>query len=192
MTSSNAVRSAEELAGEQKRVQRALHSLSGSAWTRILSQDARRGLHELGHFPDYEPELDWTPRQVAGHLRDSARIFAARIQAVQTRQRPFLPDFVTTDPARLADYAAIPIPLLLDELDDAQARLCECLLRVTDDDLARVGVHELDGAVTLAVIAGFLPTHQRDHATQLEALATTPGARAQDEHRLPRGRTQTS
>lgn len=131
-------------------------------------------MQELGHFPDYEPELDWTPRQVAGHLRDSAQIFAARIRAIQTQDRPFLIDFVTTDPARLHNYAATPIQLLLDELDDAQAQLCQCLLRVSDEDLPLLAVHEVDGEVSLAAMVAFLPPHQRDHATQLETLAADP------------------
>jgi hypothetical protein len=38
-------------------------------------------LASLAYFPDFPGEVAWPPCDVAGHLRDSALIFAARIHA---------------------------------------------------------------------------------------------------------------
>jgi hypothetical protein len=73
-----------------------------------LSPSARRRLVGLGHFPAYAAELDWTPHEVAGHLRDSARVFTDRIGRIGREDRPALPDFVPDEPARVAGYRTVP------------------------------------------------------------------------------------
>ena len=60
--------------------------------------------------------------------------------------------------------------MLTDELRTAQAALLTTIAGLGLDDLARAGVHEVDGRVTVADLIAFLPAHQRDHAEQLAAL----------------------
>jgi hypothetical protein len=159
------------LADEQWRVAAALDSAQArGAWDARLRPEARRRLVRLGHFPAYAAELDWTPREVAGHLRDSARIFAARIRRIRTEVEPVLADFVTDALERLADYRATPPESLVAELRTAQAQLLQAVAAVRAGDLERPGVHEVDGRVTVAGLLAFLPEHQRDHADQLRAL----------------------
>lgn len=88
---------------------------------------AARELIAMGHFGQYEDELAWTPRQVVGHLRDSAQIFTVRVHELQGGVRPLLADFVTDAPARLADSAASTPEELLAGLDTAQQQLREVL-----------------------------------------------------------------
>jgi hypothetical protein len=158
---------AAELAAAQRRVD---GLLTAGAWDALLSSDARDRLVRLGHFPQYAVELDWTPRQVAGHLRDSARIFAERIGRIRAEDEPALPDFVTDAPERLAGYATTPVEQLVAQLRVAQAALLGAVASVPATELDRAGVHEVDGRVTLADLLRFLPGHQRDHAEQLTAL----------------------
>ena len=123
-----------------------------------------------GHFPQNAAELDWTPREIAGHLRDSAGVFTDRLTRLRTQDEPTFADFVPAEPARVAGYAATPFPRLLAELRTAQAGLLRAVADVDPGDLDRAGVHEVDGRVTVADLLRFLPAHQRDHADQLAAL----------------------
>lgn len=164
------------LSGEQARVWAAAAGLSSEGWEVRLPRAGVEELRALGHFGHYETELGWTPRQVVGHLRDSARIFTGRIRALQAGGQPLLGDFVTDEPARLRDYAARTRTQLLEELNVAQEQLREVLAGVEVSQLRCRGTHEIDGDLTLADVVAFLPGHQRDHAEQLVRLANAAHA----------------
>jgi hypothetical protein len=155
------------LAVQQRRVASLLARVTGDP---ALPARARRRLVRLGHFPAYTGELDWTAWEVAGHLRDSARVFTDRIERIGSGTRPALPDFVPDEPTRVGGYRATPPAVLAAELAVAQAGLLAAVRAVRPDRLGAVGVHEVDGPVTLAEVLAFLPAHQRDHAEQLAAL----------------------
>lgn len=159
------------LADEQERVATLVDTaLARPGWDVRLLADHRHRLVRLGHFPAYSAELDWTPREVVGHLRDSARVFTGRIRRLRTEAEPLLADFVTDAPERLADYRSTAPEDLVDQLRAAQAGLLRTLADIGADDLVRSGRHEVDGRVTVADLLAFLPGHQRDHADQLTAL----------------------
>ena len=70
--------SAAALAEEQWRVATLVRAAEvRGRWDAVLPDGARWRLVRSGHFGEYEAELDWTPREVVGHLRDSARVFTA-------------------------------------------------------------------------------------------------------------------
>ncbi|HYO36775.1 MAG TPA: DinB family protein [Geodermatophilus sp.] len=156
------------LAAQQERVAALLARAGGRIL--LLSPAARRRLVRLGHFPAYATELDWTPHEVAGHLRDRARVFTDRIRRIGEQDRPALADFVPDEPARVAGYRATPPAVLMAELSAAQAELLATVRAVDPGRLGAVGVHAVDGPVSLAGLLAFLLGHQRDHAEQLAAL----------------------
>lgn len=159
------------LGEEQWRVTTLLQTIeTRRRWDAELDPDARWRLARRGHFPEYSAELDWTPREVTGHLRDSARIFAERIRRMLEEDLPRLPDFVTDAPQRLADYRGTPPARLVDELRTAQAALLSTVAALSPGDLEREGRHEVEGRILVGDLVGFLPSHQRDHAEQLGAL----------------------
>lgn len=159
------------LGEEQWRVATLLHAVDGRGrWDAELDDAARWPLVRRGHFPANAAELDWTPREVAGHLRDSARVFAERLRRLTTEDRPHLPDFVPAEPARVAGYRATPPARLLEELRAAQTELLTTVAGLRSADLDRTGVHEVDGPVTVSDVLAFLTAHQRDHAEQLATL----------------------
>ena len=139
-------------------------------WDAVLPDDARWRLARTGHFAGYAAELDWTPRDVVGHLCDSARVFTDRLRRICTEDVPLLGDFVPDDAARLARYRAAPGERLVDELRAAQAALLVTVAGLGPGDLDRAGQHETEGRVTVAELLRFLPAHQRQHAEQLTAL----------------------
>lgn len=139
-------------------------------WEARLSEGERLRLLELGHFPEYGGELDWTPIEVAGHLAESASVFATRLHRLRAERRPFLADFETTDKDRVTNYRRWPRSELLHRLADAQRKLREVAASVTPHELERSGEHEVAGDVQIGDIMAFLPAHQGDHAEQLESL----------------------
>jgi hypothetical protein len=143
---------------------------TGERWDVRLRPEQRRRLVRLGHFSAYSLELAWTPREVAGHLRDSARVFTERIRRIRTESAPPLADFVTDAPVRLADYRETDPQDLVAQLRTAQAELLRAVAEVGPADLERTGIHETDGPVRVTDLLAFLPEHQRDHADQLWAL----------------------
>ena len=161
----------EALARQQARVDLLVtRAAGGERWDARLSPADRARLVGLGHFPEYASELAWTPREVAGHLRDSALVFTERIYRMRTESAPLLPDFVPDEPTRVAGYRTVPPVQLAEQLRTAQTALFDSVSGLTTGELARTGVHEIDGPVTLASLVEFLPAHQRDHADQLAAL----------------------
>ncbi len=159
------------LADEQERVAALVDTaLARGAWDARLRPEQRRRLIRVGHFPAYSAELDWTPREVAGHLRDSARIFGDRIRRMRNELEPALADFVTGAPDRLSDYRTTAPGDLVTQLRTAQAHLLRAVAAVRAPDLDRIGIHEVDGRVRVADLLAFLPDHQRDHADQLAGL----------------------
>ncbi|MGY1692848.1 DinB family protein [Geodermatophilus sp. SYSU D01105] len=162
---------ADSLARQQARVDLLLaRAVSGGRWQARLSAGDRARLVRRGHFPAHAAELEWTPREVAGHLRDSALVFTERIYRLRTQSRPVLADFVPDEPERVAGYRDVPPVQLLEQLRRAQAALFDSVAGLTPADLDRGGLHAVDGPVTLGDVVAFLPGHQRDHADQLAAL----------------------
>ncbi|MGY1827354.1 DinB family protein [Blastococcus sp. SYSU DS0541] len=163
--------SADVLAAQQRRVAGLLAAAPAAALTTRRLPEAERGrLVGCGHFPAYAAELAWTPHEVAGHLRDSALVFTARIGRLRAEEHPLLPDFDPTEADRVAGYAAVVPARMLAELRDAQRGLLAAVRGVPEVERARTGRHATDGALTLGDVLDFLPGHQRDHAEQLAAL----------------------
>jgi hypothetical protein len=168
---SRVVGAADTLARQQARVDLLVaRAVSSGRMDVPLPAAGRTRLSRVGHFPAYGTELDWTPREVAGHLRDSALVFTERIYRLRTETDPLLPDFLTDEPSRVAGYRAVPPGQLAEQLRTAQAALFDSVARLDPAELQRAGRHEVDGRTTLADIVTFLPAHQRDHADQLAAL----------------------
>ncbi|MGY1635966.1 DinB family protein [Geodermatophilus sp. SYSU D00742] len=162
---------ADTLARHQARVDLLVtRAVADGGWEVRPSAADRARLLGLGHFPAHAAELDWTPREVAGHLRDSALVFTERIYRLRTESVPLLPDFVPDEPGRVAGYRTVPPVQLAEQLRTAQTALFDSVAGLRPADLDRAGVHEVDGPVTLADVLAFLPAHQRDHADQLAAL----------------------
>jgi hypothetical protein len=142
---------------------------SDDRWHACLQPEDRQRLVHLGHFPDYAIELDWTVGEVAGHLRDSARVFTDRLRRMCTERQPRLADFVTDAPERLDDYRSTPPAQLLQQLRRAQEELLRTVAGVDATQLHRTGLHAVDGRITVVEVLDFLPRHQLDHAQQLAA-----------------------
>lgn len=155
---------------QQERVGLRVGRLTDAGWEAGLQPMGLERLVQLGHFPAHPWELDWSPREVVGHLRDSARVFTRRINRIRTEDRPRLSAFTTDAPARVQEYGRTPVDELSEQFEQAQQDLIAAVEAVEPDELRRVAVHEERGEVMLGELLAALPTHQRDHAEQLAAL----------------------
>ena len=170
-TMHRAAPAAAELLRHQRRVAAVLTGLPDERWAAGLGRAARRALVRTGHFPEYSGELDWTPVEVAGHLRDSARVFTDRLRRLVAGDPAPLADFDPLEPARVAGYARLPRAVLLSGLHDAQLTLHATVAALSPPELRRSGRRDTGEPVTVAELVTFLPEHQADHAAQLETLA---------------------
>lgn len=159
------------------------------AWSVTLPPHERGRLIGQGHFTAYAAELDWSPLEVVGHLRDSALVFAERIRRLRSEAEPLLADFDTTAFERIADYRATGGRPLAAQLRSAQTTLHRSVWAVEASQLELHGWHPVEGRMTVRDLLRFLPDHQRDHAIQLEALAAVPARerRADQDHDVTSG-----
>ncbi|QWF22392.1 DinB family protein [Nocardioides sp. LMS-CY] len=153
------------LRDQQNRVARVLEDLSGDE---ALGVAARKMLIDIGHFPDYAPELLWTAAQVTGHLIESARVFTGRVRTVRAQRGAVLADF---DPYRNAGrWAGQAICQLQEPLGQAHKQLLNAIESLDERALLIPAVWDDGTPVTLGAVVGFLPGHVSDHARQLEAM----------------------
>lgn len=160
----------DELSTQQARVAELAQALRGQRWRRRPSPETAATLAGKGHFLAFAPETDWSASEVVGHLTDSARVFTNRIILVREQDNPWLEDFVPEEPSLVASYASRDEAAAISALDGAQRRLLATLSTIKHGDLERPATHEVDGLITLNDIVQFLPSHQQDHADQLECL----------------------
>jgi hypothetical protein len=114
----------------------------------------------------------WSLRDVAGHLAASEReCFEPRIRAIASGERPEF-DFYTNDER---DFGAIQLEEALDDWVASRGRLLEFVGGLSDEELARVGVHQRYGEVSVDRYLEIALEHDREHLRGLERVA---GARA--------------
>jgi hypothetical protein len=143
---------------------------AGGGWDAEAQRESLDRLLELGHFPEYSGELNWTPIEVVGHLTDGATIFSDRIFRTVTEEGPRLVDFDTVAPERIDRYRATARKTLVNDLAGAQRLLYRAVRTAERSELDRTAVHESLGEITLGDMLDFLVGHQADHAMQLTEL----------------------
>ncbi|MGH3440932.1 MAG: hypothetical protein ACRDUY_02590 [Nitriliruptorales bacterium] len=182
------------LAAAQDRVAARLGRLTGKGWDVPANEVALERLLTTGHFLDRSGELEWTPREIAGHLRDTARVSTGqKIARLRNEADAHFEEFDTTGEERVASYAEIEPDDLTAELDAAQRELRGAVGSIDPEELD-TATHETQDEVTLRSIVEslpahweeivtmpwmtwtlrsiveFLPAHWEEHADQLEAV----------------------
>ncbi|MDH4171737.1 MAG: DinB family protein [Acidimicrobiia bacterium] len=167
----------EILDNEQQRIVTAVRSQGERTWTDGHLVDTAHGsLAGRGHFRTEPDELTFTVQEVAGHLADSATVFAARIKVIREMDLPSFGDFTTTDPDRRARYREVSFSDALDRLVWTYQHLRAQVVQIGVDDFERQGLHEHRGEISIASIVEFLPQHLSDHLAQLRALSVSASA----------------
>ncbi len=112
----------------------------------------------------------------AWHLADLEREgYGARIVRILGEGRPSLPDFDGDRIARERDYNSADVALGIRLFEAARALNLERLRSLTSASLARAGVQDGVGAITLSEIPLMMAHHDRAHAEELADLLTHLG-----------------
>jgi DinB family protein len=130
-----------------------------------------------------EPEADWGPREVLGHVDEMLRYWISelgRVVAGDPSGRAVEFGRVATDPSRLARIAEErqrPTAELLPSIAEALGDATGFIRRLGPADLARTGAHPTRGELTVeASLDRFLASHLEEHVRQLHSiLADAPG-----------------
>jgi hypothetical protein len=114
----------------------------------------------------------WSLRDIAAHLAASEReCFDPRIHAIAAGERPVF-DFYTNDER---DFGGVQLEDALNEWEETRARLLDFVRGLSDEERARVGVHQKYGEVSVDRYLEIALDHDREHLVGLERVA---GARA--------------
>ena len=118
---------------------------------------------------------EWSAATVLAHLADVEMVYGVRLRMVLTAERPWLASILESEWAdRLAPLEPTPKDSLQRWrlLRDANLRV---LASLADGEWARQGVHQEQGAVTVADLARTWVEHDQAHLGQIRlALAAAP------------------
>jgi hypothetical protein len=113
----------------------------------------------------------WSVRDVAAHLAAcEVECIEPRVQSIVAGYRPRFA-FYSND---TRDFSAVRTEDALAEWAVTRARLLEFALSLTQDELARVGVHSKFGEVTVARYLGIALEHDREHLRDLQQAMSAP------------------
>lgn len=131
----------------------------------VIERWPARVAHEkevLAYAPD-----KWTPRQVVGHLSDVERVFCYRALRFSRRDPTPLPGFDENPFVANAEYATIPLQMLVAELVALRRANLPLFRRLDEPTWSATG--EASGlAISVRAIAYAMVGHVRHHVNVLK------------------------
>jgi len=127
-----------------------------------------------GLAPDllYRPNDEgWSLKDIVAHLHDVEGIaFVERISRMLDEDRPFIQSI--DPPARLVagGYGSRELSALLDELAQQRKQHVDWLRSLNSDELARIGVHDRVGEISVINIAHQWAAHDMAHLRQVSLM----------------------
>jgi hypothetical protein len=113
----------------------------------------------------------WSVRDVAAHLAAcEVECIEPRVRAIATGNRPRFA-FYSNDNR---DFSAVRLEDALAEWAATRARVLDFALSLSQDELARVGVHSKFGEVTVARYLEIALEHDQDHLRDLQQAGSVP------------------
>ena len=109
----------------------------------------------------------WAPVEVLAHLADLELIYAARLRAMLTTDRPHLQAIDPAALSRLAGYLDWPVALALDRFRTRRRDTLELLRTCSAADLERTGVHPRRGVIDVADLVAGMLAHDTSHVGQI-------------------------
>ena len=133
--------------------------------------DSLRALVRSTGERDESSEPDgWNSREVFAHLSASDAIVAPRIMQILVRENPPLPAFDERVWAELTRSDRVELELQLARFEISRAELVGMLRRLTQEQWARHGEHEVRGPMSVLQIAKSIVDHEAEHHQQLLGL----------------------
>ena len=131
----------------------------------VLTAFARSAAWSIGPL-----DADWSPTEIACHLRDVEReITQPRIEMLTRSENPFLPAVESDLWAEQRNYRAQDGPAALQAFVEARSRTVELLHGLPPQTWQRPGRHAIFGPTTLAEQVSFIARHDMMHLDQMHA-----------------------
>jgi hypothetical protein len=145
----------------------------------------RAGVESGGPWPaaerfDHAPEASWGPPELLAHVAEMLPYWYGEVERVLAGPPGAAVPFGRTgeDPVRIAIIGrdrSLPASELFERIDAGTKRWRDRLETMTDDDLARRGLHPTRGELTVGDIIGRMVTgHLAEHADQLDGILAAP------------------
>jgi hypothetical protein len=153
--------------GGQRWVLKALREAGSSLVSELYGAEG----HALGRRADGE----WSPAQIAGHLRDAEELALAQMNAlIQGARR--LPAWDVDVLAEERGYSADDLPGLLAEFRSLRGQTTRLLRGLTEGEWQASAQHPYRGEVGMGEIAHELAQHDLEHLWQIRKLKRELGA----------------
>jgi hypothetical protein len=132
----------------------------------------RRILASLSPGQIRQPEADrkWSIAQTIQHLADSELVFGYRVRMALAHDRPRLGAYDENLWAQRLHYAGANADEALQTLDVLRRSNLRLISAATDDDLARVGLHEERGVESVAQLIRLEAGHDLVHLRQVDRI----------------------
>jgi uncharacterized damage-inducible protein DinB len=109
----------------------------------------------------------WAPVEVLAHLADFELIYAARLRAMLTMERPQLQAIDPAALSRVAGYIDWPVALALERFRTRRRDTLDLLRRCSAAGLERTGIHPRRGSIDVADLVAGMLAHDTSHVGQI-------------------------
>ena len=125
----------------------------------------------------YRPGDDeWSISEIAGHLRDTAELWAKRIYMVWSLNDPVFPDFDGEASIRENNYQEADPKRLIEEMRRHRHAMVDTLAHAVD--WSRLGQHAGFGRRSLKQLAEYVIEHDSNHLADIRKLKAEQGSKA--------------
>ena len=112
---------------------------------------------------------EWSAIEVLGHLVDKMQVWRERVEQVAREERPFLASYDQDARVREQGYQSAEVHELLTLLRQACERFARTVEALPETALAREGIHEETGPITLEQCVRVPVASADDHLAQMRA-----------------------
>ncbi len=112
----------------------------------------------------------WSAKEIAGHLRDAARIYHERLFLAATHERPFLEPYDEAALARDRNYQEMTLAEIVAGLRSWREETVALLEGLEPAAWERVAVHGEVGEMSIVHLVAHMIEHEADHLRGLARL----------------------
>lgn len=116
----------------------------------------------------------WNAREHLAHATRMHGVCAARIRVILARRAPLLPAYRAERDPTWPRWRETPAPDLVAIAAGRRAALIEAVRRLSEEDLARIGVHSRLGPLPLSAWLEFFLVHEAHHLYAIFKLVREP------------------
>lgn len=109
----------------------------------------------------------WTVRQLVHHIADSQLNMFQRLKLALTDDNPTVPNFVQDEWAIQPD-TKLPVESSIKMLEGINKRIVALGNSLTEDQLDRTFIHQINGTITVATKVAKLAWHQQHHLAHIK------------------------